>query len=52
MFFISKIRYDAKREKDDLEFRKLSQLWQQTNYTENSVEIDAELTQLNGEFAA
>ena len=40
------------KRKDDLEFRKPSQLWQQTNYTENSVEIDAELTQLSGEFAA
>lgn len=43
---------DAKKEKEDLEFRKLAQKRQQTNYTENSVELEAELTQVNGELAA
>jgi len=43
---------DAKKEKNDLEFRKLALQRQQTSYTENSVELEAELTQVNGELAA
>ncbi len=35
-----------------MEFRKLAQQRQQTHYTKNSVEIDAELTKVNGELTA
>lgn len=40
------------KEKGDLEFRKLSLQRQQSNYSSNSVEIEAELTAVNAEIAA
>lgn len=42
----------ATKDKGDLEFRKVSLQRQQTNYSENSVEIAAELTAVNAELSA
>lgn len=42
----------ANKEKGDLEYRKISLQRQQTNYTENSVEVASELNAVNAELSA
>ncbi len=42
----------ANKEKSDLAFRKISLERQQSNYSSNSVEINAELTAINAEVSA
>ena len=42
----------ASKEKANLEFKKLSEERQKTTYSENSIEIEAELQSVNAEIAA